>query len=415
MQQETLRKSRSSVLGCATLVVDSVRPWRQARAMDRKQPSDGSAVQLSFLSRLSNRGSGVRGRRVALGRFELIGLRCQAGLFAGLLRVTVTEPKYDVAISFLSGDVSVANALFEVLSAGLRVFCYPRNQEQLAGTNGLESMRKPFDDDSRLVVVLYREAWGNTPWTRVESTAIQDGCLNQGWQRLFFLMLDNTSAPPAWLPETQVRFNYADFGFEQAVGAIKARVQERGGTIVPLTAVRRAELARQETEYLKAKKRLQSWESREEVQRMACALFTGIKGLCEDINAAESASISFKVDARECHLRSSRVSLIVFLDLGSLGPSLTAREFDCKVPFPGERTVCLGDEMNALSNRRFLPDLTRGGEYGWMAERQAGQYLSCDALADSIVSRFVDLAAKADRGQLKRPMAPRGIRLGRGS
>src|SRR5437870_13892972 len=36
-----------------------------------------------------------------------------------------------------------------------------------AGTHGLESMREPFLT-ARIVVVLYREPWGNTNWTRVE-------------------------------------------------------------------------------------------------------------------------------------------------------------------------------------------------------------------------------------------------------
>jgi hypothetical protein len=90
------------------------------------------------------------------------------------------------------------------------------------------SMRMPFLEESRIVVVLYREPWGKTHWTGVEQTAIQEHCLKHGWEGLFFMMLDKTSTPPPWLPHTHVRFNYTDFGLEQAVGAIKARVQERG-------------------------------------------------------------------------------------------------------------------------------------------------------------------------------------------
>ena len=62
--------------------------------------------------------------------------------------------------------------------------------------------------------------------------------------------LDNTDKPPVWLPHTHVRFNYADFGIEQAVGAIKARARENGGTIAPLSAMRRAQLYQQEKQYL---------------------------------------------------------------------------------------------------------------------------------------------------------------------
>ena len=131
----------------------------------------------------------------------------------------IENPKYDVAISFLSKDEAIASAISQKLTEGLEVFFFPRKQDALAGTDGLESMRKPFFDESRLMVVLYRESWGKTPWTRVEETAIKEACLQYGWQRLFFILLDSASPLPVWLPQNYVRFNYADFGLEQAVGA----------------------------------------------------------------------------------------------------------------------------------------------------------------------------------------------------
>lgn len=82
------------------------------------------------------------------------------------------EFKYDIAISFLQQDISLASALHEKLREGFNVFFFPRNQEQLAGTDGLVSMREPFLRQSRLNVVLYRPRWGKTPWTGVEAAAI---------------------------------------------------------------------------------------------------------------------------------------------------------------------------------------------------------------------------------------------------
>lgn len=69
----------------------------------------------------------------------------------------IENPKYDIAISFLSKDEPTAAAIYQKLSEGLEVFFFPRKQEELAGTDGLESMRKPFFDESRVMVVLYRE------------------------------------------------------------------------------------------------------------------------------------------------------------------------------------------------------------------------------------------------------------------
>ena len=58
------------------------------------------------------------------------------------------NPKFDVAISFLARYEQTAAALYRELSQSLNVFFFPQRQEDLAGTDGLESMREPFLDDS---------------------------------------------------------------------------------------------------------------------------------------------------------------------------------------------------------------------------------------------------------------------------
>jgi len=310
----------------------------------------------------------------------------------------VAESRCDVAISFLSADESIAAALHQALSDGLDVFFYPRKQEELAGKNGLEAMRTPFLEGSRVVVVLYREPWGETPWTRVEQTAIQEGCLKHGWQQLFFIMLDKTSVAPRWLPTTHVRFNYADFGLEQAIGAIKARVQEAGGTIAPLTALKRAELSKQETQYLKEKEQLRSPYGRDIVGPVTLELFDKIKELCAEIDASGSASIQVASDTHQCHLR-NRVSLAVTLESYSVS-KLVVREFDKKLPMPGENPVYLNGRPRVFRESSFLPDMNRAREYGWSEEGQPSKFLSSAALADKIVSLFIDLAARAERRAL---------------
>ena len=48
--------------------------------------------------------------------------------------------------------------LYDKLRVGFDVFFFPGNQEALAGTEGLESMRAPFRRESRLNVVLLTPA-----------------------------------------------------------------------------------------------------------------------------------------------------------------------------------------------------------------------------------------------------------------
>lgn len=142
---------------------------------------------------------------------------------------------YDVAISFLSKDEPLAVKIHAELSKHLNVFIYSKRQEELAGTDGLESFREVFLSKARLVVVLYRDGWGKTPWTVVEELAIKDRVFRGGWDSLLFVTLDDRSTPPVWLPLTHLRLNYASYS-DDLIGAIKMRAQELGSALKIETA-----------------------------------------------------------------------------------------------------------------------------------------------------------------------------------
>jgi hypothetical protein len=88
--------------------------------------------------------------------------------------------------------------------------------------------------------VLFRKPWGETPWTRVEETAIKELCLEEGWSRLFFVRLDSTSDLPKWVPKPHIYLDLTKFTLADLAGAIKARLQELGVIIVGPTLVERA-------------------------------------------------------------------------------------------------------------------------------------------------------------------------------
>lgn len=317
--------------------------------------------------------------------------------------MVIESPKYDVAISFLSKDEQTAAAIYQKL-AGLKVFFYPRSQEELAGTDGLASMRKPFYDDSRVVVVLYRDPWGRTPWTRVEQTAIQEGCLQHGWQRLFFAVLESAGAPPIWLPTNLVRFNYADFGLEQAVGAIKARVHENGGRILPLTPAKRAEMLEAEELFRRDRSRMSSEEGLTKIVASVGVLFKHIEKGCEDINTRGSLQVRCGIDFRErnafqqCSMTDGRVGVTVAwiqpysnsLDRSSL----IVREFSGGLILPGETGLMYLDKPTQVGETKYAPDLSNSREYGWR-ECDATEFMSSPVLADRCLIRFLDLASEA--------------------
>ena len=172
-------------------------------------------------------------------------------------------------------------------------------------------MRKPFFD-SHVVVVLYREKWGKTPWTRVEKTAIKEACFKSGWEQLFFISLDQSDVLPGWLPPYLVRF-YADFGLDQTAGAIKARVQDQGGKHMPITATKKAEIFQADELFRRDKSRMNSESGMRTINESVAELFHLIERQCADINAAIQCEVFLKEgnDAQKCTITNGQIGLKV--------------------------------------------------------------------------------------------------------
>jgi len=224
------------------------------------------------------------------------------------------EYQYDIAISFLHQDEPIALDLYEQLSQNFKVFVYSKKQEDLAGTDGTESFRKAFREDSRLVIVLYRDGWGKTPWTRIEEGAITDRFLKEGWDWLLFAMVDSKSTPPPWLPETRIRLSLPDYGIEQAVGAIKARAQELGSRFHKEDAVKRAKrLERQVATRAERKRLLASSEGVKSAESNASEIHTEIRRLAEEINnSAENLKLLVGSSHDSSVITNGRVSVVVY-------------------------------------------------------------------------------------------------------
>lgn len=322
--------------------------------------------------------------------------------------MSAENPKYDVAISFLYQDLNLAKALFDELHKGLEVFFFPRSQEELAGTDGLESMREPFRSESRLNVVLYRPRWGRTQWTAIEEIAIKESCLDTGFKSLFFFSIERTAELPKWLPETHVRFNYADFSLEEAVGAIKARAQEHGSCIQPLTPTRKAAILRAEEDFRRDKSYLLSQETAifEEVE----ALFAEIANQCDEVNRGGNFEIQHRVTIRHreveqlCTIGQDQVSMCLTWYqpyAGSLHKAtLISREFD------GLTILPLGHYFftrpNVLKEEQYLPDVTIAREYGWRLNREGQPVISSKDFAARFVMDFLDLLERDRAGKIRR-------------
>lgn len=157
--------------------------------------------------------------------------------------------KYDVAFSFLKEDLTLAQEINDVLQDRTSTFIFTERQDELVGHEGMARFREVFGKQARVVVVLYREAWGTTPWTRVEEDAIRDRSNVEGPDFTVFISLDKTK--PMWLSRTQLWYDLDAFGVKGTAAVISKKVAEYGGTVREETVEDRVARNRRELEYTK--------------------------------------------------------------------------------------------------------------------------------------------------------------------
>jgi hypothetical protein len=207
--------------------------------------------------------------------------------------MTASDPfKYDVAISFLSADLDVAQRLTELLRDRMEVFLFTERQGDVVGPDGVEQMNAVYGKEARIAIVLYREGWGKKGWTGVEETAIKNRGLEQGWDFVLMIPLEEQPTMPRWVPKANIWLAYAHYGLEAALPVIERMLEALGGAAKPVTAA--THLARQA--------RRNAWKSERDAKRgsgegvaAAKAAVAALFAELENTAAAEpTADVAFK-------------------------------------------------------------------------------------------------------------------------
>lgn len=308
--------------------------------------------------------------------------------------------RWDVAISFVLQDISIAEALYTELSKGLKVFFSPRRQEEIAGTDGMETFRNTFLNDSRLNVVVYRQHWGTTPWTAVEANAIRDSCTQNQFRNIFVFNVENTRVFPSWLPHNHMRFDLGEYSLDQVVGAIKLRVTEQGGHHEPLTPLKEAQIMGAEQQYQWVRSSVRSIDNLPKIQAELDRLFTAIETQCSEIQNAGSLDIECEVNEKQsCILRCEQVGMILrwnqpyqnalyqaMLSVGTyLGHLRLSRDAGLRVHF---------QQPQNLKQTEYDPDISRSREFGWKLAGKSEEFIASENLAQNSLMDFLKLIKK---------------------
>ncbi len=313
------------------------------------------------------------------------------------------EPKYDIAISFLFRDEALALQLYDQLKDEFEVFVFSKRQEELAGSDGLEEFRTAFYEGSRLVIVLYRNGWGETPWTRIERTAIEERILREGAEFLLFVVLEKDAVPPRWLPTTRIRLNFADFGFAELLGAAKHRAVLLGGLQKPKDPLAHARRVSKSISFGNERQRL--FDSEEGVIAATGAageIYDELDRLAE--GAADTPNLKFTAQGQGPYyvLTNGRVSVRVswhcpVINIIEKTSRLTIWDMNGRVPLPG-KSATWWPKAKELAESSFYPDFTPA--YGWCWRDTSGKHLPSSDVAQFIFTRFLNLLERGARGEI---------------
>ncbi len=300
--------------------------------------------------------------------------------------------KYDVAFSFLGRDENLAIELEDKLKERFATFLYSKKQEELAGKDGEQEFNTVFGFEARVVVVLFRDEWGETPWTRIEQTAIKNRAHDRGYDFTLFIHLEPGASLPGWMPKNRLWFGFDQYGISGALSVIEARVQEAGGQTRSETFEERATRLSREIETEKARK---SFLKSEVGVRSAHAEIQMLHDqITEKVEVAnDSAGLKMRIR------RERRYTDVTCGDLGlsvdwqavygnSLeGASLEVGLWKGQPPHIGD--IFPFEEPRRLDRREFLFDRWHD-DHGWREKHHDSTFLTTGQLAELCLNYLLD-------------------------
>jgi hypothetical protein len=297
--------------------------------------------------------------------------------------------KYEVAFSFLAQDEPLALELAGLLTERLSVFVYSKQQENLAGTDGEISFNRVFAQEARLVVVLYRQGWGESPWTRIEQTAIRNRAFESGYEFVLFIKLDKSDTPK-WLPKTQLWLGLDRWGIEHAASTIETKVNQLGGTVRTENAVERARrLARERAAEEEKLVFLGSKRGVEAALAELGKLFDSFVSIAEQISAAMPRA-PIRTYREENRLILNCAGMAMTIAWSQQWANTLQHSALYIMTWNGEVPPVSMNPPDKRSEERFHFDRLATGTVGWRSNSPTASFFLTDDLSDYYLKLFLE-------------------------
>jgi hypothetical protein len=301
--------------------------------------------------------------------------------------------KYDAAFSFLSAHEATALRVSDGLNDRLSTFVYSRHQSEIIGRvgDGVEVFTNVFRHECRVSVVLHSEGWGTRGYTHIEEAAIKERALEEGWDFLIVVCLDEAK-PPKWIPNTKIWYGFEKFGLEGLLATIDHRVTELGGRPKPDSIVEKAARAQREADFSEKKRHFSTSTSgrkaaQEEVDRLPDIAAKRIE-LLNDVSPRLELQFARNRSPYESGAISSRFGSVVWYWQTQFWNSLTGAQL-LVVEWSG-RFIYHGVTGNSskVASVSAIPTIDYAGHVVWEVA-EVKEPLGSEALIDHFLERII--------------------------
>ena len=149
--------------------------------------------------------------------------------------------EYEVAFSFCAQDEGIAQALDDRLRDRFNTFLYSRKQSEIASSDGEKTFNAVFGEKARVAVILYRAGWGQTPFTRIEETAIRNRGYDEGYDFTVWIAVETGAKLPRYVGAARLYYSIPRFGLDGALAVIESAIERAGGETRPETLEEKAQ------------------------------------------------------------------------------------------------------------------------------------------------------------------------------
>lgn len=304
--------------------------------------------------------------------------------------------EYDVAFSFHQADEGLALQLNDLLSDRFRTFIYTDQQKNLAGRDGEEAFSEVYAKKARIVVVFCRQAWGETPFTRIEQTAIRGRAFDEGYEFTLFIPTETLPKVPAWLPRLQLYYGMERFGLDGAAAVVEQKIQLKGGEVREESladraarAVRAAKLAEERRLFLHSNTGVDA------AKAAYSELLSGIRDGVEEANGAPGMALMIAEHSNEMVIYGLEGSTHIWFRLAYTN---VLEDFPVAVNYadgpPKVHWLMAFDEPRKWAQDRFQYTLLGPDRPGYQDVSNANRVFTPGELAKHVLTRYIDLSER---------------------